>query len=53
MARPTKSIATKTGLMTKEEINKRLEWETRLRGKSEDIRSPSFLSQDRKSFLMV
>ena len=38
----------KTGLMTKEEINKRLEWETKLRGESDRIRPPSFLSKEAK-----
>ena len=50
MARPTKSIATKTGLMTKEEINKRLEWETRLKGESDKIKAPSFLSKEQKKY---
>ena len=48
MARPTKSITTKTGLMTKEAINKRLAWETRLKGESDKIRPPSFLSKEQK-----
>lgn len=48
MARPTKSVTTKTGLMTKEEINKRLEWEARLKGESDKIRPPSFLSKEQK-----
>lgn len=48
MTRPAKSVNTKTGLMTKEEINKRLEWEMKLRGEFDKIRPPSFLSKEQK-----
>lgn len=44
MARPAKSIAMKTGLMTKEEINKRLEGETLLKGQADKITAPSYLT---------
>ena len=37
MARPAKSVAMKTGLMTKDEINKRLEAETRLKGQADKL----------------
>lgn len=48
MARPAKSISMKTGLMTKEEINARLEGEQRLRGQSDALKPPSYLSNTQK-----
>lgn len=39
----------KTGLMTKDEINKRLEYETKLKGASDNIRPPSFLTPKQKA----
>lgn len=48
MARPTKSITTRTGHMSKNEIDARLEYEAKLRGESDRIRSPSFLSKEQK-----
>ena len=48
MARPTKSITTRTGHMSKNEIDARLEYEAKLRGESDNIRPPSFLSQNQK-----
>lgn len=49
MGRPAKSIAMKTGLMTKEEINKRLEGEARLKGKADKLKAPSYLSKEQKA----
>lgn len=46
MARPTKSITTRTGYMSKNEIDARIEYEAKLRGESDRIRSPSFLSKE-------
>ena len=48
MARPTKSITTRTGDMSKNEIDTRLEYEAKLRGESDKIRPPSFLSKEQK-----
>lgn len=48
MARPTKSITTRTGHMSKDEIDARIEYETKLRGESDRIRPPSFLSKEQK-----
>ena len=48
MARPTKSITTRTGHMSKNEIDARLEYEAKLRGESDRIRPPSFLSKEQK-----
>lgn len=48
MARPAKSVAMKTGLMTKDEINKRLEAETRLKGQADKLTAPSFLTLPQK-----
>ena len=48
MARPTKSIITRTGHMSKSEIDARIEYEAKLRGESDDIRPPSFLSEEQK-----
>ncbi|MBC8580204.1 phage terminase small subunit P27 family [Lachnospiraceae bacterium NSJ-12] len=50
MARPAKSITMKTGLMTKDEINKRLEYEMKLKGESDNIRPPSFLTKKQRVF---
>ena len=36
MASPTKSIATRTGYMSKNEIDARIEFEAKLRGESDD-----------------
>ena len=49
MGRPTKSVTVKTGLMTKDEINKRLEYEMKLRGATDKIKPPSFLSSKQKN----
>ena len=38
----------KTGLMTKDEINKRLEAETRLKGQADKLTAPSFLTLPQK-----
>ena len=48
MARPTKSITTRTGHMSKDEIDARIEYEAKLRGESDDIRPPSFLSKEQE-----
>lgn len=48
MARPAKSVTMKTGLMTKEEINKRLEAEARLKGHADKITAPSYLTLAQK-----
>jgi len=48
MARPTKSITTRTGYMSKNEIDARIEYEAKLRGESDRIRPPSFLSKEQK-----
>lgn len=48
MARPAKSVAMKTGLMTKEEINARLENETRLKGGCDQLEAPYYLSDRQK-----
>ena len=48
MARPTKSITTRTGHMSKNEIDARIEYEAKLRGESDRIRPPSFLSKEQK-----
>ena len=48
MARPTKSITTRTGHMSKSEIDARIEYEVKLRGESDKIRPPSFLSKEQK-----
>lgn len=48
MARPTKSITTRTGHMSKSEIDARIEYEVKLGGESDDIRPPSFLSQEQE-----
>ena len=48
MARPTKSITTRTGHMSKNEIDARLEYGAKLRGESDDIRPPSFLSKEQE-----
>ena len=44
MARPTKSVATRTGHMSKKDIDTRLEYEAKLRGDADKIRPPSFLT---------
>lgn len=44
MARPTKSVATRTGHMSKKDIDARLEYETKLKGDTDKIRPPSFLT---------
>jgi len=48
MARPTKSIIARTGHMSKNEIDARIEYEAKLRGESDKIRPPSFLSKEQK-----
>lgn len=44
MPRPTKSITTRTGHMSKADIDKRLEYEAKLRGDSDKIRAPAYLT---------
>ena len=44
MARPTKSISTRTGHMSKSEIDARIEYEAKLRGEPDRIRPLSFVS---------
>ena len=44
MARPTKIVTTRTGHMSKKDIDARLEYETKLRGDTDKIRPPSFLT---------
>lgn len=44
MARPTKSIATRTGHMSKKDIDARLEYEAKLRGEMDKLKPPSFLT---------
>ena len=48
MARPTKSITTRTGHMSKNEIDARIEYEAKLRGDADRIMAPSFLSKEQK-----
>ncbi len=48
MARPTKSVATRTGHMSKKDIDIRLEYEAKLRGEADKIRPPSFLTLPQK-----
>ena len=48
MARPAKAINTKTGTITKEEEAIRMESETRLKGKSNRLTPPKFLTDDQK-----
>lgn len=45
MARPTKSVVTKTGAMTKEEIKSRLEQEEKLKGKANNILPSQYLNE--------
>lgn len=44
MARPTKSVATRTGHMSKKDIDARIEYEAKLKGNSDKIKPPSFLT---------
>lgn len=54
MARPTKSITTRTGHMSKVDIDKRIEYEARLRGDSNKIRAPVYLTlQQKKNFRVI
>lgn len=54
MARPTKSITTRTGHMSKVDIDKRLEYEAKLRGDSDKIRAPAYLTlQQKKHFRSI
>lgn len=54
MARPTKSITTRTGHMRKVDIDKRLEYEAKLRGDSDKIRVPAYLAlQEKKNFKII
>ena len=54
MARPTKSITTRTGHMNKTDIDKRLEYEAKLRGDSDKIRAPAYLTlQQKKHFRTI
>lgn len=54
MARPTKSITTRIGHMSKIDIDKRLEYEAKLRGDSDKIRAPVYLTlQQKKNFRII
>ncbi|MFR2840323.1 MAG: phage terminase small subunit P27 family [Zhenhengia sp.] len=54
MARPTKSITTRTGHMSKTDIDRRLEYEAKLRGDSDKIRAPAYLTlQQKKHFRTI
>lgn len=46
MARPRKNSVALTGAYTKEEMNKRLEQEARIKGKSDNIVAPDFIKDD-------
>ncbi|WP_410496423.1 hypothetical protein QTL86_02935 [Cellulosilyticum sp. ST5] len=48
IACPPKSIPTRIGYMSKNEIDTRIEYEARIRGESDRIRPPSFLSKEAK-----
>lgn len=48
MARPTKSVITKTGAMTKDEIKSRLEQEEKLKGKANNILPSQYLNDHQK-----
>ena len=50
MARPTKSITARTGHMSKADIDKRLEYEAKLRGDSDKIRAPAYLTLQQKKY---
>lgn len=48
MARPCKSVNAMSKNLTKEEKEKRLEHENKMKGKADKIRAPSFLSKEQK-----
>lgn len=48
MARPAKSVKTQSRHNTKTEKNKRLETEEKIRGKSDELKPPTYLSKDQK-----
>lgn len=48
MSRPSKAIATATGARTKDEIKKRMEGESKLRGDDSDLTAPDYLSEPQK-----
>lgn len=48
LARPTKSVVTKTGSMKKDEIKSRLEQEAKLKGKSDNILPSEYLNKKQK-----
>ena len=50
MARPTKSITTRTGHMSKNEIDLRIEYEAKLRGEADKIRPPSFYLKSKSDY---
>lgn len=50
MARSTKSITTRTGHMSKTDIDRRLEYEAKLRGDSDKIRAPAYLTLQQKKY---
>lgn len=48
MARPTKSVNTKVGHMTKEELRSREEAEQKLKGLSDKVKPPTYLNTSQK-----
>lgn len=48
MARPAKSVATMSKNLTKEEKEKRLKGEEKLKGNSNNIKAPPYLNKDQK-----
>ena len=44
MERPSKSVATRSGHMSKKDIDTRLEYEAKLRGEVDKLKPPSFLT---------
>ncbi|KOA90863.1 phage terminase small subunit P27 family [Clostridium botulinum] len=48
MARPCKSVNAMSKNLTKEEKEKRLEHENKIKGKADKIRAPSFLSKEQR-----
>lgn len=50
MASPTKSITTRTGHMSKADVDRRLEYKAKLRGDSDKIRAPAYLTLQQKKY---
>ncbi len=48
MARPTKAAATTVGHFTSEELKNRIDSETKLKGRSDKLRPPSYLTDKQK-----